>query len=147
MACCIRSVGFSVVLSVSCCVDVSFSGSGGLGMGLVHCRKVLRCGGFCGRQRACSSFVRSIWGLEVTCRPSTAPKNKHVISNLFRSNAPIARTAYWQVQVFSCILTKDSRRSVFACSFPCVFRKISLALQNVVFGAKFPDFPLKIRFC
>ena len=45
-------------------------------------------GGFYGRQRPVVFLVQHL-GLEITCRPSTAPKNKHVISNLFRSKAQL----------------------------------------------------------
>ena len=45
-------------------------------------------GGFCGQQRPVV-LVAQHWGLGITCRPSTAPKNKHEISNLFVSNAQL----------------------------------------------------------
>ena len=103
-------------------------------------------GGFCGRQRPVV-LVAQHWGLGITCRPSTAPKNKHEISNLFVSNAQLRAQHIDKSRCFPAFSNRKITKVGFRLHFSWrVSQNFPLRSKCRFFSAKFPDFPLKIRF-
>ena len=103
-------------------------------------------GGSCGQQRPVV-LVAQPWGLGITCRPSTAPKKTNTKSPICLFPMPnCARSKLTNPGVFL-HSNRKFRKVGFRLHFSWrVSQNFPLRSQKSFFSAKFPDFPLKIRF-